>query len=222
MVISENILDFLKDLNKNNNREWFNANKSVYSKVRLEYEMFVELLIQKVNQFDEDIGPLAAKDAIYRIYRDIRFSTDKSPYKTHFGAYISKSGRKATNPGYYFHIEPKGSFLAGGIYMPSSDILRAIRTEIFENVEEFKEIINNRDFKKNFGSLWGEKLKTPPRGFPKEWPDVELLKFKHYVVAMNMTDEEVLDKDLLDNTIKIFKTMLPLNRFINNTIKHST
>jgi uncharacterized protein (TIGR02453 family) len=221
MVISKNILDFLKDLHKNNNRGWFNSNKSVYNEVRFEYEMFVELLIRRISKFDEDIGPLAAKDAIFRIFRDVRFSKDKSPYKTHFGAYISKGGRKAALPGYYLHIEPKGSFLAGGIYMPSSDVLKAIRTEIYENTEEFKEIINNSDFKKNFGSLWGEKLKTLPRGFPKEFTDIELLKFKHYVVARNMTDEEVLDKDFLENTIKIFRTMLPLNRFINNTIKHS-
>jgi len=221
MVISKNILNFLKDLSKNNNREWFNANKTVYNKVRLEYEMFVKLLIQKISQFDDDIDTLAAKDAIFRIFRDIRFSNDKTPYKTHFGAYISKGGRKAAYPGYYLHVEPKGSFLAGGIYMPSSDFLKAIRTEIYESVEEFKEIINNSDFIKNFNSLWGEKLKSAPRGFPKDFQDIELLKFKHYVVARNMTDEEVLDKDFMENAIKIFRTMLPLNRFINNTIKHS-
>jgi uncharacterized protein (TIGR02453 family) len=222
MVISKNILNFLKDLHKNNNREWFNANKSVYNKVRLEYEMFVELLIQRINQFDEDIGPLAANDAIYRIFRDIRFSSDKSPYKTHFGAYISRGGKKAANPGYYFHIQPGGSFLAGGIYMPSSDILKSIRTEIYENTEEFKEIINNSDFKKDFGPMWGEKLKTPPRGFPKDFPDIELLKYKHYVVARDLTDEEVLDKDLLENTVRIFRLMMPLNRFINDAMRHST
>ena len=221
MVISKNILNFLKDLHKNNNREWFNANKNVYNKVRLEYEMFVELLIQRVNQFDDDVGTLAAKDAIFRIFRDIRFSKDKSPYKTNFGAYIAKGGRKIGSAGYYLHIEPKGSFLAGGIYMPSSDILKAIRTEIYENIEEFKEIINNSDFKKNFDSLWGEKLKTPPRGFPKDFPDIELLKYKHYVVVRYTTDEEVLDKDFLENAIRIFRIIMPLNRFINNTIKNS-
>ncbi len=221
MIISKNILNFLKDLHKNNNREWFNANKTVYNKVRLEYEMFVELLIRRINRFDDDIAALAAKDAIYRIFRDIRFSNDKTPYKTHFGAYIAKGGRTGSYAGYYFHVEPQGSFLAGGIYMPSSDILRAIRTEIYENIEEFKEIINNSDFKKNFNSLWGEKLKSAPRGFPKDFPDIELLKYKHYIVARNLTDEEVQDKDLLENAIGIFKIILPLNRFINNTIKHS-
>ena len=221
MVISKNILNFLKVLYKNNNREWFNANKNVYNKARLEYEMFVELLIQKINQFDEDIGTLSAKDVIYRIYRDIRFSNDKTPYKTHFGAYITKGGRTGGYAGYYLHVEPGGSFLAGGFYMPPSDILKRIRTEIYENIEEFKTIINNSEFKKCFNDLWGEKLKSQPRGFPKDFPDIELLKYKHYIVAKNVSEDELQDKDFLETATGVFKILMPFNRFINNTIDYN-
>ena len=220
MVISKNILNFLKVLYKNNNREWFNANKNVYNKARLEYEMFVELLIQKINQFDEDIGTLSAKDVIYRIYRDIRFSNDKTPYKTHFGAYITKRGRTGGYAGYYLHVEPGGSFLAGGIYMPPSDILKRLRTDIYENIEEFKAIINNSDFRKCFSNLWGEKLKSPPRGFPKDFPDIELLKYKHYIVAKNVTEDELQDKDFLETATGVFKILMPFNGFINNSIDY--
>lgn len=218
MVISKNILNFLKVLHKNNNREWFNANKTLYNKVRLEYEMFVELLIQKINRFDKDIGSLSAKDAVYRIYRDIRFSNDKTPYKTHFGAYISKGGRTGGYAGYYLHIEPGGSFLAGGIYMPPSDILKELRTDIYENIEEFKAIVNNSEFKECFKDLWGEKLKSAPRGFPKDFPDIELLKYKHYIVAKNVTEDELQDKDFLETATGVFKILVPFNRFINNSI----
>lgn len=221
MVISKNILNFLKVLYKNNNREWFNANKTLYNKARLEYEMFVELLIQKINEFDEDIGTLSAKDVVYRIYRDIRFSNDKTPYKTHFGAYISKGGRTGGYAGYYLHVEPGGSFLAGGFYMPPSDILKRIRTEVYENIEEFKTIINNSEFKKCFNDLWGEKLKSQPRGFPKDFPDIELLKYKHYIVAKNVSEDELQDKDFLETATGVFKILMPFNRFINNTIDYN-
>jgi len=218
MVVNKDILNFLKALGKNNNREWFNANKTLFNKLRLEFESYIELVIKRVNEFDRDIGALLAKDTIFRIYRDVRFSRDKSPYKTNFGAFISRGGRSGGYAGYYLHIEPGESMLAGGMYMPPPDILKAVRTDIYENIEEFKGIMNGKEFSKYFGELWGEKLKSVPRGFPKDFSDGELLKFKHYTVAMNLTDEEVSDKDFMETAVRVFRALMPFNRFLNNAI----
>jgi uncharacterized protein (TIGR02453 family) len=161
-----------------------------------------------------------AKDTIFRIYRDIRFSRDKTPYKTNFGAYISKGGRRGRYAGYYLHVEPGASMLAGGIYMPPPDVLKAVRTEIYENVEEFKGIIGSREFKDYFGELWGEKLKSVPQGFPADFKDGDLLKFKHYTAAMDVPDSEVLDEGYTEKVIKVFRALKPFNRFLNNAVEN--
>jgi len=137
-MISPNIIKFLTTLKENNNRDWFNKNKKWYQRSIEEFEVYVNCLIGEIQKFDVDIRFLAAKDCIFRIYRDIRFSKDKSPYKTNFGAFIVKDGRKSGNAGYYLHIEPGSSFLGGGIYMPPAETLRVVRKEIFENTKEFK------------------------------------------------------------------------------------
>jgi uncharacterized protein (TIGR02453 family) len=220
MVLNKDIINFLKALGKNNNREWFNANKSLFNKLKLEFETYIQLIIKKVHEFDRSIGVLMAKDTIYRIYRDIRFTHDKTPYKTNFGAYISRGGRSGGYAGYYLHIEPGASMLAGGLYMPQPDILKAVRTEIYENIEEFKGIIGSRDFSKYFKEIWGEKLKSVPQGFPKDFEDGELLKFKHYTVSVDLTDEEVADEGYTETAIKVFKALKPFNMFLNNAIEN--
>ena len=142
-MINPVLFQFLRELKKNNNKEWFDANRSHYSALRKEFENFINLVIAEITVFDKTVAHTTAKASIFRINRDIRFSNDKLPYKTNFGAFIAKGGRKGINAGYYIHVEPGEGFLAGGIYMPSGPMLKAIRTEIYENIEEFKKIVEN-------------------------------------------------------------------------------
>lgn len=215
-MISKETYQFLKDLRNNNYKEWFHENRPVYDSCRQHFIHVVEILIHEISHFDKSISGIQPKDCIFRINRDIRFSNDKSPYKTNFGAFITPGGRNAGKAGYYIHIEPGGSFLAGGIYMPPSPILKAIRQEIFENYDEFLEIVKDKSFVKYFGDIDAEKLKTAPRGFPKDFIGVEYLKFKHYTVMDAKTDVEFMSEDFLSIVIEEFKALQPLNTFINN------
>jgi len=213
------ILKFLIQLRKNNNRTWFKANKDLYDKARVEFEGFIEMLIPIVTKIDPEIELIIVRDCIFRIYRDVRFSKSKVPYKTNFGAYIAKGGKKSPFAGFYIHIEPMESFIGGGVYMPKSKYLKAIRTNIYENIEKYKEIINNRDFKKYFNKVWGDKLKLAPKGFSKDFPDIELLKNKHFVVAHSVNDSFWTSRNLMDQLYKIFKAQLTFNKFINSAVK---
>ena len=214
----KNLINFLKDLKINNNRDWFQQNKTIYDQLRKDFINFVDILISELRKIDPDVGLVNPKDCIFRIYRDVRFSKDKSPYKTNFGAYVVKEGRKSRYAGYYLHIEPENSFAGGGIYMPPNPILKLVRTDIYENIDEFKLIINNKYFKKHFNEIYGSKLKKVPQGFPTDFPDADLLKFKDYIVMKAIGEGELLKDDLLEEVIKLFKVMVPFNKFINNAI----
>ena len=212
-------LNFLTELEQNNNRDWFTKNKEKYVEAKQEFEFFVELLIPKIKEIDKEIDVFHAKECLFRIYRDVRFSKDKRPYKTNFGAYIAKGGRKSQLAGYYFHLEPNASFIGGGIYMPQSKELKAIRTDIFENPAHFKEIINNKEFKKYFPEIYGEKLKTAPRGFPKDFEDIDLLRHKSYA-GVHKLDNSIYKSDtIIDYFMKVFKIQYTFNQFLNETIK---
>ena len=213
------IISFLNDLRRNNNREWFKENENKYRKSKELFEHFLDILIPPLHQIDASIDVISSKDCIFRIYRDVRFSKNKEPYKNNFGAFISKGGRKSPYAGYYIHIEPGSSFIGGGIYMPESKILNAIRTEIYNNTSEYKSIINDPSFKKYFPAIFGEKLKMAPKGFPKDFEDIELLKNKHYALAHNVKDEFWSDNGLFDNIMDIFKTQYPFNRFMNEAVE---
>lgn len=217
-MISNNIYNFLSELQKNNTREWFQENKTLYNKAKGDFQLYIEYLIAHISEFDVDIKSITAKDSIFRIFRDVRFSSDKSPYKTNFGAYMVKNGKKSGNAGYYLHIEPGGSFIAAGSHMPPPDNLKAIRTEIYENSQEFIDILNASDFKSVFPEMVGEQLKTAPKGFDKEWEHVELLRFKSFTVWKHFTDEEILNEQFTDKVLETFKTAKPFNDFINHAI----
>lgn len=220
-MISKNLFQFLRELKQNNHREWFYEHKPVYQIVRKQFEQFVAQTILDIAQFDESIKNIEPKQCIFRINRDIRFSKDKSPYKTNFGAFIAPGGRKGGYPGYYIHLEPENCFLAGGIYMPPPDRLKAIRTEIFENTDQFKEIINHKDFKFHFKEIEGnEMLKTAPKGFPKEFEDIDLLKYKHYTVIKKVPEDLVTSENFADEVTKTFNALYPFNRFINEGINY--
>lgn len=213
------IKDFLKELTKNNNREWFHANKHKYEKAKQEFELFVNELIPLIQKFDNTIPLMKASDCMYRIYKDIRFSNNKDPYKLNFGAVITRGGRKSPYAGYYFHFELGGSFLAGGMWHPEPDILKRVRNDIYNNIDEFKEIINNKTFKKYFGNFDDdEKLKRSPKEYSAEWPDIELLKFKNFVAYHPLSDEDFKKKDLLKYSIDVFKAMQPFDRFLNESL----
>jgi len=216
----ENILRFLSELTKNNNREWFAENKAWYEQVRLEFEQISKNLILEISKFDEEIKHVEVKDCVFRIYRDTRFSHDKTPYKTHFGVYIATAGgRKSQRGGYYLHLDPAGCFVAVGVWCPQPDVLKALRQSVYDNIEELNEIRQSPEFSQYFNSFFEEdKLKTVPRGFPKDFPDAELLKLKHYLVEYKL-DKGLLEKpDLLSILGGILKCAYPLNQFLNYTV----
>ncbi len=216
--ISKNTLKFLKDLKANNYREWFLVNKSGYESAKAEFESFVDDLLAEIAKFDKTIGHYTAKDCIFRIYRDVRFSSDKSPYKTHMGAHVTATAKKSeihSRAGYYIHIGPGESMLAGGAYMPQAHWLKAIRTEIAGDPESFKKILNSKDFKTYFGALEGEQLKTAPRDFPKDHPEIELLKYKSFLASHQCTDAMVTAPDFLQHCVATFKALYPFDQFLN-------
>jgi uncharacterized protein (TIGR02453 family) len=208
-------LQFLRTLEKNNNREWFNENKTTYQEAQQDVVSFVEKLIEEMVVFDEEIGKADAKKSLFRIYRDTRFSKDKSPYKTNFGASLGM-GKGSQKAGYYLHIEPGKSFLAGGIYMPESSVLKEIRKEISAFGEEFLTIVEKDKFRNYFRGLSVEdKLKKVPQGFEKDDKMAEFLKLKHYIVTHPVSDEQLLNENAAKEFAKIYKAMKPLNDFLN-------
>ena len=208
-------LQFLRTLEKNNNREWFNENKTTYQEAQQDVISFVEKLIEEMVVFDEEIGKADAKKSLFRIYRDTRFSKDKSPYKTNFGASLGM-GKGSQKAGYYLHIEPGKSFLAGGIYMPESSVLKEIRKEISAFGEEFLTIVEKDEFRNYFRGLSVEdKLKKVPQGFEKDDKMAEFLKLKHYIVTHPVSDEQLLNENAAKEFAKIYKSMKPLNDFLN-------
>lgn len=217
-MLSKTIYDFLIELRENNNRDWFHDNKKKYELAKKDFELFVELSIEQIKSIDPDLAGLNAKDCIFRIYRDTRFSENKTPYKTNFGAFLSKGGRKSRFGGYYIHIEPESCFLGGGCYMPEPKVLKAIREEIYNNPLELKSIISSKEFLSHYPELYGDKLKTAPRGYPKDFEHIDLLNYKHYAVSKMISDEIVLsDKFNLEIT-KTFTALYPLNRYLHDII----
>lgn len=214
--IHKSTFDFLKNLEKNNNRDWFNENKEKYVEANQNVLDFVTELLEKMGSFDESILKLDPKKTLFRIYRDTRFSKDKSPYKTNFGASINGIGKKDGGAGYYLHISPNECFLAAGVYMCDPIQLKKIRQEISGNAEEFNEIIKDKNFK-NF-EFNQEKLVRVPQGFEKEDPMAEFLKMKHLVVSINLKDEDLMKDEAVNNCNTEFKKMSKLVNFLNETM----
>ena len=209
-------LAFLKNLKSHNNKDWFEANKQTYLDSKLEFELFVDKLIKGVAKNDKKISPdMKAKDCVFRIYKDVRFSKDKTPYKNNMGASINPGGKKSPVAGYYFHCEPGASFLAGGVWMPEPEALQAIRQEIDYNPEPLLKVLKSAAFKKYFKGLDEEdKLKNPPKGFDKEHPHVELLKNKHFIVSYKLSDKTILGKNSEKEIVAGFKAMQPFLEYL--------
>jgi len=217
------ILDFLKELKANNNREWFAAHKDSYLEAKKNFEELVTILIPKLGEFDEEVKYLTPSECIYRIYRDVRFSPDKSPYKTYFGAYMAPcGGRKSILGGYYVHLEAGSCMLGGGIYCPEPDALKKIRLSVYENYDELEEILNDPQFVSVFGKMYSdESLKKAPAGFPADFKGMEYLKFKHFLASHFLTDSAVLKEDLTVYAPKVFKALRPFNRFFNEVLEEN-
>lgn len=218
-MLNPDLFNFLDELKKNNNKEWFDTNRNRYKDLRQHFMNFVTLLIHELTQMDPSLNGLESSQTVFRINRDIRFSKDKSPYKTNMGAYIAPGGKKSFRPGYYLHVEPGSSMIAGGMYMPPSKELKMIRKEILENTEEFKRIINDKDFKKTYGELYGEKLKTAPQGFPKDHPDIDLMRYKSYTVFKEVSDEYLTGPDALNQIIDDYHVLKPFNDFLIHAMR---
>jgi uncharacterized protein (TIGR02453 family) len=214
--IERSTIEFLRDLSLNNDRLWFDGNRSRYAKARGNYEVFVQAVLDEIVTFDPIYKGLEAKSCIFRINRDTRFSHDKSVYKTNFGAFMVRGGKKYGDkyPGYYLHIEPGSSFVAGGAYIPPSPWLKAIREKISEGGDKLTGIINSREYKKYFSGLEGEKLKVPPRGYLKDDPHIELIKMKSFLAERSFSDDEVLAAGFFDTVTNAFRAMKPLNDFL--------
>lgn len=220
-MVPKELFTFLKELKKNNHKEWFDLNRPLYIQLKNDFELFINHAIAEIALFDKEAAQTTAKEAIFRINRDIRFSAEKTPYKTNMGAFIAKGGRKSIYAGYYIHLEPGASFLSGGIYMPSSPVLKAIRNEIADNIVEFKGIVQNPSFSAQFGNeLWGEKLKVAPKGFPKDMEDIEYLKYKHYSVFKNVSDSIYTQNTIFREIQNAFSVLAPFNAFLNRAIEN--
>lgn len=216
----EFILKFLKALAKNNNREWFEKNKAKYLTAKQNFEEVVAAVLTELSKFEKDYSGLDAKKLPFRIYRDVRFSKDKRPYKTNMGAGFSPNGRLIQEPGYYLHLQPGNkSFLAGGIYMPDAANLARIRQEIDYNPERLRKIMSAAKFRRLFRDFDDfDKLKTAPKGYPKDHPQIEWLKLKSFIVEMPFTDRQVTDKKFTSMVTAGCKAIKPLNDYLRDAI----
>ncbi|HEU5289306.1 MAG TPA: DUF2461 domain-containing protein [Cyclobacteriaceae bacterium] len=213
------ILKFLKNIAKNNNRDWFEKNKPTYLEAKSLYEDFLEAFHKELLKFDEGLAGLNPRKLGFRIYRDVRFSKDKRPYKVNMGAGFSPGGKMMQEPGYYIHIEPGKSFLAAGLYQPDPANLAKVRQEIDYNSKTFLKIIGDKKFKKYFDGLDGfDKVKTSPKGYPKDHPQIEYLKNKSFISSHSFTDAEVKDKSFVKKAAEVAKAIKPLNDFLKEAI----
>lgn len=222
-MLQKSTLQFLKGLKQNNVKEWFDANRKAYDAARADFTSLVANVIAQFGKKDETIAALQAKDCLFRINRDVRFSKDKSPYKTNFGASIARGGKKSIYAGYYIHIEPGNeSFVGGGLWMPEAEHLKKVRQEIDYNLNEFEKLVTAPAFKNVYGNLYtGEdsKLSRPPKGYDDSNPAIEYLKFKSFLGLHPLKDAELTDKHLSQTIEQAFAALHPLILFINTAIE---
>ena len=215
-TLSKSNFEFLKNLQQNNNRDWFTENKSVYEKHHIETINFADAVLNEMRKHD-NIETISGKKSLMRIYRDVRFSKDKSPYKTNWGIGYSRA-TKLLRGGYYVHLAPGESFVGGGFWNPEPADLQRMRKEISLSPKEFRAILNDKTFKNTFGELQGEKLKTVPKGFEKDHPALDLLQFKQYLISRKFTDKEVTAPDFYKKVNETFKAMRPFFDFMSTAL----
>ena len=221
-MLTKESLQFLDDLRKNNNREWFQENKKRYEVFKKDYHQLVSDFLDEMKPLDPSLELLEVKNCTFRINRDIRFSKDKSPYKAHLGVWMSTGAKGANRAGYYVHIEKGASFIAGGFYSPEAEDLKKVRKEIAFFYDDLQEILNDKNFKKEFENLdinENNSLKSMPRGYEKDHPAIEHLKLKSFTATQVYNVSEVLEKDFVKKMSKKLITLKPLNDFINRALE---
>ncbi|HEY6503224.1 MAG TPA: DUF2461 domain-containing protein [Chitinophagaceae bacterium] len=220
-MLQPSTLKFLKDLKKNNNKPWFDANRKQYEAARSDFANFIQVVIDKHASNDPSIKTLLAKNCTFRINRDVRFSKNKSPYKDNMGAYMSRGGKKSVFGGYYFHCQPGSCFVGGGLWMPMPPELNKVRQEIDYNLAEFKKVIGAKKFKAVYGDLSRDAeyvLTRVPKGYEADNPAAEYLKLKSFVAMTSLKDTDLTSKDLVKKTVASFEALQPLIEFINKSI----
>ncbi|OCB70673.1 TIGR02453 family protein [Flavobacterium piscis] len=221
-MLTKESLQFLDDLKKNNNRDWFQDNKKRYEIFKKDYHQLVSDFLDVMKPLDPSLELLEVKNCTFRINRDIRFSKDKSPYKVHLGVWMSTGAKGANRAGYYVHIEKGASFIAGGFYSPEAEDLKKVRKEIAFFHDDLEAIITDKNFKKEFGSLdinETNSLKNPPRGYEKDHPAIEFLKLKSFTATQKYDFAEVTQKDFVAKMSKKLIALKPLNEFINRALE---
>ena len=222
------ILDFLTQLSEHNDREWFEAHKEQYTRCRKRFEAFTAEYLQGLTEIDPALGGLQPKDCIWRIYRDVRFSTDKRPYKDWFGTFPAApapnnpktGGKKSMRGGYYVHIQPHHCMFAGGIWGPTPDLLKALRQEIYANYEEVEDIMRSSEWQRYFGDFDTEwMLKKVPQGFDKDFCHADWLKRKAFTFSTPLSDEQVCSPDFVEQVLAIARAAKPMNDFLNYTFE---
>jgi uncharacterized protein (TIGR02453 family) len=222
-MIQAQTVQFLSALKENNNKPWFDTNRKTYETAKKNFAEVVQELIKSIGKFDKDIEEtqLEAKNCTFRINRDVRFSKNKDPYKTNFGASFNKGGKKANSAGYYLHIDSNQCFMAGGIWMPEPEYLRKIRVEIDYNFDEFKNILKADAFKNTFTNGLDRESSTvrPPKGYDETNPAIELIKLKSFTASSVIDSKEILKPNFTDTVLAGFKAMQPYIAFLNRAIE---
>ncbi len=220
-MIAQSSIKFLKDLQANNNKEWFEEHRTTYEGAKENFLIFITEILEKFSKKDTTIVALKAKECIYRINRDVRFSLNKTPYKHHMGAYICSGGKQSIYAGYYFHLEPSNSVVGGGLWSPEAVVLKKVRQEIDYNFEAFNKIIKSKKFKNSFGDLLKNKetsLSREPKGYEKNNPAIEYIKLKSWIASHPLQDKDLTEKDLANKIVTTFETLQPLVKFLNDAI----
>lgn len=215
-------LTFIRQLKKNNNKAWFDAHRAQYEAARIDFSNFIQLVIDAVAKKDPSITGLTSKDCMFRINRDIRFSKDKSPYKTNFGAIIKPGGRNSIFAGYYFHCAPGNSFAGGGLWMPEAKELKKLRQEVDYNADEFEGLTREKNFLKIYDDLYqGDdvRLSSVPKGYEKDHPLIRYLKLKSFIAEMPISDEELTSSSLHKKTVAAYAALQPMINFINRAVR---
>jgi len=215
-VIKKESLDFLKTLSKNNNRDWFNAHKEKYIQAHENIIAFADALLAEMNKHDK-IETESGKKSLFRIYKDVRFSKDKTPYSCRWSGGFKRATKKLRG-GYYFHIEPGNSFLAGGFWSPEPADIQRIRQDIALAYKDWKKILANKTLTQTFGKLRGEQISSAPRGYAKDHPAIDLLRYKQYILKHDFTDKEVLSHDFLNKLNDGFKKMRPFLNYMSEVL----
>lgn len=220
-MITTPTFKFLKDLKINNNRTWFEQNRSRYINGKEEFENFIESVLLKMKKFDNNLVDLEAKNCLFRLNRDVRFSHDKTPYKKHFSAFMAKGGKKSIHAGYYFHLESGNCFAGGGLWVPDKEELQKVRQEIDYSFTDFKKIITTSDFKNIYNEPDREKgqvLVNMPKGYEKDNEAGYYLKLKSFTATCDLTDSAVMDNKFIDTLSKNFQSLHPFIEFLNTAV----